>query len=186
MINADDFYGADAYRILAAAFRDNPSGDGSEVFMVGYSLVNTLSPHGTVNRGLCTSIKGTLTSVREIIGIQRGEDGSIRGKTGDGTDIEIKEDSLVSMNFWGFYPGFLPLLENHFIKFLEEHAKELKSEFYSTTLVDTLLSGNEVKCSLLSTTAAWFGITYPEDKQLVQDALNERIKAGDYPSRLKG
>jgi len=183
VINADDFYGNDAYHILARQFQKDVNNK-SGMYMVGYSLSNTLSPHGAVNRGLCSEEEGKLLSVREITGISRKDDGSVCGHSEDGDELTMADNALVSMNFWGFNENLFPLLEEHFVEFLKNRGTEERSEFYLSTLVDTLLQLNQASCSLLSTTASWFGVTYPDDKPRVQDSLQELVKAGQYPSPL--
>jgi hypothetical protein len=183
VINADDFYGADAFQVLCSHLKMATLD--SRMLMVGYPLENTLSPHGSVNRGICQQKNGTLLGVREIEDIKRQEDGTIRGTEADGTSTEIEESALVSMNFWGFSENIFPLLEEQFIEFLAREKDGLKAEFYIPAFVDDLIDTGQGACSLLSTTSKWFGITYPEDKAHVQEQLKVLVEEGEYPSPLK-
>jgi len=186
VINADDFYGADAYQRIAAYFRESNDSDDSmsHYCMVGYHINKTLSDHGDVNRGICSENDGLLSEVEEITEIKREQDGKIYGNQLDGTRIEIDEHALASMNFWGFSHEFFAQLEEHFIQFLKESGNELKSECYIPTLVDDLISQKKADCRLLETTSSWFGVTYPDDKPHVVDAIKQLVNQGTYPSPL--
>lgn len=184
VINADDFYGSDAY-VRAAAFLTNPglAADKANYAMVGYPLVNTLSDHGAVNRGICTRNEdGLLASVEEYIDIQREPDGVVRGNALDGSRNEICETSPVSMNFWAFTPCFYQRLEAGFIDFLTRFGQQEKSEYYIPTVVDGLIRSGEADCAVLETTSHWFGVTYPDDKQHVVASIRKLIDSGEYPA----
>jgi hypothetical protein len=183
VINADDFYGADAYRVLAGYFPEN-SARKLPLCMVGYPLANTLSPHGSVNRGICESRAGKLLSVSEVTGIARQADGSITGTNERGERIVLEPDRLVSMNFWGFTSEIFQPLEEHFREFLKARGSELKSECYIPSFVDALIHNGVTECDLLETRASWFGVTYPQDKPVVQERLGELIRQGAYPTPL--
>jgi MobA-like NTP transferase domain len=186
VINADDFYGADAYQ-RAAAFltQQQPDTGKSHNAMVGYPLVNTLSDHGDVNRGICEiTPQRLLTRVEEYVSIQREADGLVRGNALDGSRLEIPDSSLVSMNFWAFTPCFFAALEREFIAFLNLSGHLEKSECYIPTVVDALIRSGEVDCTVLETTSLWFGVTYPDDKQHVVSSLHQLITAGEYPAVL--
>ncbi len=186
VVNADDFYGADAYAVVAAWFAKHPGNDGKEHYaMVGYPLRNTLSEHGSVNRGICqTDEKNLLTDVEEVVEIARGEDGVARGTSIGGEVREVADGCPVSMNFWGFTPSFLEQLETHFIEFLREKGGELKSECYIPTVVDDLIRKGEADCEVLETSANWFGVTYPDDKPHVVASIAALIQNGEYPTPL--
>lgn len=186
VINADDFYGADAYQVISRWFADTIATDGkSHYCMVGYPLKNTLSDHGSVNRGICqTQEAGLLTDVEEVVEIARDEKGVVSGTRIDGSKIEIADDSPVSMNFWGFTADYFDQLEAHFIGFLSEHGQEGKSECYIPTVVDDLIRRDQADCVVLDTSASWFGVTYPEDKPHVVASIAALVEAGDYPSPL--
>jgi len=186
VINADDFYGRDAYD-KAASFLAGPSkGNGVAHFaMVGYPLINTLSDHGDVNRGICScDADGLLTGVEEYLAIQREPDGVIRGNALDGSRRDIGENTPVSMNFWAFPPSLFAYLEIEFTGFLEKHGGEEKSEFYIPTFVDELIRNGKADCKVLDTNSHWFGVTYPDDKQHVVASISDLIERGEYPAGL--
>lgn len=186
VINADDFYGADAYQSVARWFAST-AGDAAKdhYAMVGYPLRNTLSDHGSVNRGICqTDADGLLTEVEEVVDIARDADGIARGTALDGSRLEIADRCPVSMNFWGFTRPFFDQLEEHFTAFLREKGGEQKSECYIPTVVDDLIRRGTADCRVLDTTSSWFGVTYPEDKPHVVASIAKLVAAGDYPSPL--
>jgi len=172
-INADDFYGADAYARIAKHLQEVDPDNPSEIAMVGYPVKNTLSPHGTVNRGVCAVHDGFLESVEEHTELAADSRGTITGKNLRGESVEVDPDALVSMNFWAFTPAFFKPLETQFIDFLRARGEEPKAECYIPTVVDALIQNGDARCQVLATTGSWFGVTYPEDKPLVQ----ERLKA---------
>lgn len=185
VVNADDFYGHDAYVRAAEFFRSLPEGDQSSMAMVGYPLENTLSDHGHVNRGICqTDAAGNLTNVEEYLNIERESDGTVRGNALDGTRRDIPDGTPVSMNFWAFGPAFFGQLEEAFTRFLSESGTELKSECYIPTVVDHLIHAGHAHCAVLKTTSPWFGVTYPDDKPFVVTSIRKLIDAGEYPEKL--
>lgn len=186
VINADDFYGADAYQVIARWFAGVDRDSSVERYaMVGYPLKNTLSEHGTVNRGICrTDERERLADVEEVVGIARGDDGCIRGKNLRGELMELDESAPSSMNFWGFTPSFFARLEEAFTAFLRESGHEEKSECYIPTVVDDLIKAGEAECEVLATAATWFGVTYPDDKPQVVASIAALVESGDYPSPL--
>ena len=185
VINADDFYGRDAYQRAASFFNSLPANATHEIAMVGYPLENTLSHHGHVNRGICqTDEMGLLTNVEEYLNIERESDGHVRGNALDGKRRVIPAGSLVSMNFWAFGPGFFGLLEESFIRFLHEAGAQMKSESYIPTVVDQLIHAGHSQCPVLQTSSPWFGVTYPEDKPHVVASIGKLIALGVYPEKL--
>jgi hypothetical protein len=185
VINADDFYGADAYARASAFFDSLPEDTTSEMAMVGYPLENTLSDHGHVNRGICQiNEKGFLSNVEEYLDIAREADGHVRGNALDGKRHIVPAGSLVSMNFWAFGPDFFIQLEEAFTRFLAESGEQLKSECYIPTVVDQLIHSGHAQCPVLRTTSQWFGVTYPDDKPFVVESIRKLIDAGVYPSPL--
>jgi hypothetical protein len=186
VVNADDFYGADAYQVIARWFASlTEDGGKSHYSMVGYPLKNTLSDHGAVNRGICrTGDDRLLTDVEEVVEIARGDDGVARGTRLDGSIAEIADDSPVSMNFWGFTRSFFDQIEAHFTGFLRERGGEMKSECYIPTVVDDLIRRDEADCLVLDTSARWFGVTYPDDKPHVVESIAGLVADGTYPSPL--
>lgn len=187
VINADDFYGRDAYAQASKFLQVTPMDETkAHHAMVGYNLRNTLSDHGDVNRGICRcDSHGFLQSVEEVVKIERETDSVIRGTALDGSRKTLEENSLVSMNFWAFQPSFLAHLEHHFIHFLERHGHEEKSECYIPSVVDELIQQGWADCQVLETSSSWFGVTYPEDKAHVVASINQLIAAGDYPASLE-
>lgn len=185
VINADDFYGAEAYTVMARALRSTKDTRPLPLHMVGYRLDHTLSPHGSVNRGLCQCANQQLQSVREIVGIQRDPSGVLTGQDASGATVTLQPDNPVSMNFWGFPPSLCAAMEPYFREFLEQNRTTPNAEFYLPALVDQLIRDSQAVCTVLPTEADWFGITYPEDKPRVEEALRQRIQAGQYRSPLE-
>ena len=186
VINADDFYGRDAYQRAASFLGKTPAANGkSHYAMIGYPLVNTLSDHGDVNRGICsTDASDLLTGVEEYVHIQREADGVVRGTALDGSRKAIAESGPVSMNFWAFSRDFFGLLEDGFTRFLEANGQTEKSEYYIPTVVDSLIRSNLADCTVIPTTSHWFGVTYPDDKPHVVASIQQLIAAGEYPEKL--
>lgn len=184
VINADDFYGFDAFKTIADFFATQEASGSTDYAMVAYELQNTLSDFGAVSRGECvTDEKGWLQSVTERTQIER-VNGSIVYRDPDGQETPLKDITPVSMNFWGFTPDFFDHLKQQFIEFIKANNGNLKSEFYIPTVVDQLIKSNLKKVKVLSNSGQWFGITYKEDKPLVISKLNELIAKGHYPSNL--
>jgi NDP-sugar pyrophosphorylase family protein len=184
VINADDFYGRDAYR-QAAEFLIKQANNPSAMAMVGYPLENTLSDHGTVNRGICKlDASGALAEVEEYVNIGRENDGHVRGVGLNGERRVIPTGSPVSMNFWAFNPAFFAQLEEAFVKFLQESGAQPKSECYIPTVVDQLIRDGKARCAVLQTSSSWFGVTYPDDKPFVVKSIQRAIAAGEYPEKL--
>lgn len=186
VINADDFYGRDAYARAAEFLRtSHPANGKAHYAMVGYPLVNTLSDHGDVNRGICATDSGhLLTAVEEYVKIEREADGVVRGNALDGTRREIPEGEPVSMNFWVFNPCFFGHLEAEFHRFLTDFGTQEKSECYIPTVVDALIQSGKADCTVLETSSHWFGVTYPDDKPHVVASIRRLIDAGEYPEKL--
>ena len=125
-----------------------------------------------------------LLDVEEIIGIERRKGGAIVGEAVTGEDRTLQGDAIVSMNLWGFTPQHFAQLEAQFIKFLQEHGTEPKSECYIPTVVDQLIAAGEAVCHVLPTTSSWFGVTYPDDKPRVMESIEKLIQSGEYPRSL--
>ncbi|MDP0492578.1 MAG: sugar phosphate nucleotidyltransferase [Verrucomicrobiota bacterium JB023] len=184
VVNADDFYGADAYQ-TAADYLNTLSDESTDYAIVGYYLKNTLSDYGGVNRGICTADdKGFLSNVEEVIDIKRQIDQSVGGTGIDGNARTVAEDAIVSMNFWCFSPAFFTQTEDHFSRFLAEKLETPKSECYIPTVVDDFVAKNEATCKILPTTSTWFGVTYPDDKPRVVSSILALINNGEYPEKL--
>ncbi|NBD38431.1 MAG: NTP transferase domain-containing protein [Verrucomicrobia bacterium] len=184
VINADDFYGAEAFAVMAEELGSAAAADPLTFSMVGYPLRTTLSPHGTVNRGLCETRDGLLRSVTEYTEIQRRADGTVAGIAPDGATRPLDPETPVSMNFWGLLPEVFPLLEQDFEEFLRKDRTTPKAEWYLPAFIDGLLTKGTALCRVLPVETEWFGITYPEDKPEVQAAIRRMIEAGRYTSPL--
>ena len=189
VINADDFYGREAYAQMAeqlqasGAHSPDPSSEtGRELSacMVGYTLRNTLSPHGMVNRGICALDGGKLQSVQEYTAIGKDVGGQLSGENLLSERVPLSDEAVVSMNFWGFTPAIFEPLEVHFEAFLQARGQEPKSEYYLPSLVDSLIKAGEVECPVLQTQSPWFGVTYPEDKARVVESIQRLTDAGVY------
>lgn len=182
VINADDFYGADSFKVIAK-YLSGLALDSNSYAMVGYPVANTLSEHGTVNRGVCVVDENKLLqSVSEREGISRA-DGEISFEL-EGAKNIIDAHVPVSMNMWGFSPKYFQQTEADFITFLSEHGNELKSEFYIPTTVTNLIESKNATVEVLNTSAQWFGVTYQEDKAQTMKRINEMIAHGQYPEKL--
>lgn len=180
-INADDFYGIEAYQTIAKFLTDEASE--SLYCMVGYKLSNTLSENGSVSRGICqTDSKGNLSDIVECTKIEAEPNGIFY--TENGEKHPLTGDETTSMNFWGFHQSLFNNLEEDFSRFLSEQGKELKSEFYIPFHVDRLIKSKKVNAKVLSSDASWFGVTYKEDKPSVIEQISKLIEAGKYPSNL--
>ncbi|MBL7737659.1 MAG: nucleotidyltransferase [Chitinophagaceae bacterium] len=180
VINADDFYGANAFQNAAKFLTTDCSAKVHAI--VGYDLLRTLSEHGTVNRGVCgLDANGNLATITERINIAK-KDGKILCEDG----LEPKElslDTRVSMNFWCFDPSYFSYTQKLFREFLQNHGQELKSEFFIPIVADQFIKEGG-KVEIIPTTSSWFGVTYKEDAPFVEKSLNDLIANGEYPSRL--
>lgn len=183
VINADDFYGRESYATLYS-FLTTPRN--KEIYgVVGYKLANTLSENGTVNRGVCRlDHMGFLTGIEECKGIGRTASDVILYTSAEGHEVILPEDTLVSMNMWGFYPSYFRYFESEFNAFLRAQGQDLRSEYYIPSLVDHLLHSGERKTKVLECNAEWFGVTYREDKAFVLDRLQRLLEAGVYPNEI--
>ena len=184
VINADDFYGAEAFTVMAQELLSATPTTPLLLSMVGYPLRTTLSPHGTVNRGLCETQTGLLQSVTEFTEIGRKSDGTLDGTAPGGETHPLDPETPVSMNFWGLLPEVFPLLEDNFAEFLRHHHRTPKAEWYLPAFIDKLIKEETALCRVLPVETEWFGITYPEDKPEVQKAIRRMIAQGRYSSPL--
>jgi len=183
VINADDFYGREAYQTLADYFKTEDRSD-TDYCMVGYELKNTLSENGYVSRGQCKSDENNfLLDVIERTHIERKDD-TIVFQDENGNHIKLKEDTLVSMNFWGFTPSYFEFLNEKFSRFIPENANNLKAEFYIPSVVNDLIEEKRARVKVLHSKATWFGVTYKEDKDSVMKNIQQLISSGKYPIKL--
>lgn len=186
VINADDFYGYDAFRTMADYLNSLSAEDRGKYCMVGYKLLNTLSDFGSVSRGECVvDEKGNLTGMTERLGIKRLADGRVVYEE-DGERREIQEDATVSMNMFGFTPDYFEHSNRLFVEFLSkpETMTNLKSEFFIPLAVNTLINSGEATMKVLRCDAQWFGVTYKEDKPDVEAKIRALIRKGEYPAKL--
>ncbi|MCR5414725.1 MAG: nucleotidyltransferase [Kiritimatiellae bacterium] len=183
-INADDFYGRDAFAKLSAFLSAPKDGGKIHFAMVGYNLSLTLSDHGSVARGICSlDGEGYLTGVKEMTKLVRA--GSVaRNEEDPANPVEVPLDARVSMNLWGFTPELFTELEKRFPAWLAENGGKEKSEWYIPFVVDEMIKDGTADAKVLPTESSWFGVTYREDKPLVVEAIGKLVAAGEYPSKL--
>lgn len=182
VINADDFYGRSSY----VALHDFLVGqaDQEDYAVISYYLGNTLSDHGTVNRGVCHQTpEGNLSHIVETLKIGK-DSGKASYIDESGSKQMLGLKTLVSMNMFGFLPSYFDYASEQFTTFLKERGGEDKSEFFIPLMMDTLIKSGTLNVKVIDTDASWFGVTYKEDKPFVQQQLNELITAGEYPADL--
>ena len=180
VINADDYYGVDAYRKIYQALQRLP--EQGNAAMVGYLLKNTVSERGTVSRGVCRVEDGRLLGIKETLKIRLEPDGTIA----DEAEGVFPADAVVSMNFWGFAPSFFRELEMFFYDFLRYEAGDnIKAECMLPSLVGKLIGEGKLKVSVLQSADRWFGMTYHEDRQAVAEELKRLHACGVYPETLR-
>ena len=183
VINADDFYGQDSYASLARHLAALGN-DSTAYSMVGFTLKNTLSEHGTVARGVCqTDASGRLTDIQELTKIARIPSGAENRPT-EGPVTPLTGEEPVSMNMWGFTPAIFPQLDADFRAFLSIQGREMKSESYIPMSVGNLVKARTATCQVLRTNSTWFGVTYREDKPIVQESIQKQVASGNYPPSL--
>lgn len=186
VINADDFYGFDAFKRMHDFLINAQDDEKYRYCMVGYKVENTLTENGTVSRGVCTADEnGFLSSIIERTAISKDDDGIIRFYSDNESGV-IEQGTPVSMNMWGFTPSFAGELKNMLYSFFENTLPKNpeKAEFYLPFAVDTLIKSNKATAKLLTTDSRWFGVTYREDKPNVQKALKDMTDANIYPENL--
>lgn len=185
VINADDYYGKEAYVKVHDYLVQEQEADGvMHICMAGFRLGNTLSDNGSVTRGICHIEDGALTGVTETHDIYKTESGAeTRSEEGQAEELDV--NSLVSMNMWGLTPKFMDVLENGFVKFLNEiKPGDIKKEYLLPEMVDRLIKAGKAKVDVLETKDTWFGVTYQEDKASVIAAFEKLVKDGVYPENL--
>lgn len=185
VINADDFYGRDAFERLAAFLSKADETSGTLHFaMVGYRLELTLSENGSVARGICdVAADGTLRGVTEMTKLVKAGDVA-ENREDEANPVKVPLDARVSMNLWGFTPGLFAELEARFPKWLAENGQKEKSEWYIPFVVDELIKEGRADCQVLPTESSWFGVTYREDKPFVTGEIRKLVDAGEYPAKL--
>lgn len=185
VINADDFYGYDAFEKMADFLKSNVTDE--TMAMVGFQIGNTLSDFGYVSRGVCeVDQTGNLRSVTERTNIYRKEDGAMSKIVYKDEEAEhpLSEKTLVSMNFWGFTPKLLEVAKSLFPDFVAKNMHNPKAEFFIPTIPDYMVKCGMANFAVLPTSAKWFGVTYKEDKKYVQQSIRNLILIGDYPETL--
>ncbi|MCB0568672.1 MAG: nucleotidyltransferase [Phaeodactylibacter sp.] len=181
VINADDYYGISGFETMARFLEQGCAPD--RYSMIGYQLSNTLSEAGFVNRGICeVDSRGFLSDVVERHKI-RQQDGGIFYEE-DGGLHPLHSGAIVSMNFWGFHANIFDALRQQFIDFVEQNRDNPKSEFYIPFAVNELVQSGAVRLSVLPNDEKWYGVTYREDREMVEQAFQQLVKEGKYPAKL--
>lgn len=186
VINCDDFYNRDCFKVIGKYLADLPEGAKNDYAMVGFRVGNTLSENGTVSRGVCSTNKeGHLTTVVERTKIER-RDGKVQYLDDNGSWVTVDDNTPVSMNVWGFTPDYLDYSEEYFKEFLSDprNMENKKSEYFIPMMVNKLITDGTVTVKVLDTTSTWFGVTYPEDREGVVERIKRLVDEGVYPSKL--
>ena len=182
VINADDYYGFESYRILRDFLVNDKDPDC--YCIVGYKLGNTLSDHGTVNRGVCNvDQEGMLRNIVEVLKIAKTPDGA-KAPASDGSESAYSGDEIVSMNLFGFKPSCFDILNKDFSDFITKHGSDPKSELLIPATLDRYIKKGDIRIKVLMSNERWFGVTYREDKPFVVDSVREMINRGVYPKSI--
>lgn len=182
VINADDFYGVESFRILYDFLINDK--DPNCYSIIGYKLGNTLSDHGHVNRGVCgVGENGLLQNIVETRQISKTKNGA-KAPGPDGKDIHFSGNEIVSMNLWGFKPSSFNFLGKEFKNFIDAKGMDVKAELDIPSSVDKFVKNGEITIKVLMTDERWFGVTYREDKPFVVESLRKMIRKGIYPARI--
>jgi len=176
VINADDFYGQSAYKKAADFIKSNQDA----YALLGYTLKNTLSEHGSVSRGVCEVNGDNLISVQERLKLVHKSDGVIDEDTG----LSFTGDEQASMNFWVCRPNIFDKIESEFRIFLKDENRISNNELYIPLMIQEMLQANEIEVKCIPSGGNWFGVTYASDKQVAMDSLKEKSNAGKYPAPL--
>lgn len=185
VINADDYYGKEAFvKVHDYLVQEQPGDEKLHICMAGFSLGNTLSDNGSVTRGICQIEDGQLTGVKETHDIFKTGTGA-QAEHEDGSVELLDVKSLVSMNMWGLTPAFLNILQYGFEEFLKSLKEgELKKEYLLPELIDRLIKDGKAQVDVLETKDTWFGVTYQEDKETVKKAFLDLTRQGLYPEKF--
>ncbi len=185
VINADDFYGRDAFDVMAGFLAGVGKESDGRYCMVAFELGNTMTEAGSVSRGVCTVDEcGHLTDVVERTSIAFTPAGEIEYTDKEGNSGRLMAHMPVSMNLWGFTPDYFRYSRREFVRFLNKHIERAGSEFFIPSVVDKLVKNGEATVDVLSTKSRWFGVTYPEDRDKVVASLAALHNAGEYPDKL--
>jgi len=183
VINADDYYGRDAFEVIAKEL-SRPRDRKGDYCMVGFRLANTMTENGAVSRGVCSTENGMLTDVVERTSISFDAEHRATFTDENGIIQHPDPDTPVSMNMWGFTPDYFDFSDREFRKFLDNLADPLKGEYYIPSAVDTLVRSGEATVRVLDTTSKWFGVTYAGDRQGVVESLAALHADGTYPEQM--
>ncbi len=183
VINADDFYGRDAFRVIAEELQ-RPRDKKGDYCMVGFRVGNTMTENGSVARGVCETKDGLLTYVVERTAISYDKDHNIVFTDENGVEQTLQPNTPVSMNLWGFTPDYFDYSEREFKKFLEKDINTPKAEFFIPLCIDTLINSGEATVKVLDTESKWFGVTYAADRPGVVAKFAELHRDGTYPEKL--
>lgn len=183
VINADDFYGRNAFEVMAADLM-RPRSRKGDYSMVGFRVGNTMTENGSVARGVCQTKGGLLTDVVERTAISYDTNHNIVFTDENGIVQTLVPTTPVSMNFWGFTPDYFDFSKREFIKFLDKDLNTPKAEFFIPLCVDTLIKDGEATVKVLDTDSKWFGVTYAADRQGVVDKFAALHADGTYPAKL--
>ncbi|HEY2582063.1 MAG TPA: sugar phosphate nucleotidyltransferase [Mucilaginibacter sp.] len=182
VINADDFYGYDAFAKMAKFLTTEVADD--KFSIIGYQVDKTLSDYGTVSRGVCqVDANGNMVAINERLKVYFAKDGSVVYEE-DGQEIPLPSNTPVSMNFWGFTPAVFKLTEPLFKDFVAANENNPKAEFFIPLIGDELIKSGEASFKVIPTDAKWFGVTYKEDKPIVQKCISDLVANGTYPENL--
>lgn len=187
VINADDYYGPEAFKVMFDYLSTHADDEVYEYSMVGYQLANTVTENGHVARGVCvTDASGYLDSVTERTRIETFPGGIHFTEDGGATWTDLPGSTVVSMNLWGFTPSFVGEAKQRFAKFLDQALVEnpLKGEYFLPSVVSELIAEGKARVKVLHSPDKWYGVTYKEDKPVVVAAIGEKIEAGVYPDKL--
>ena len=183
VINADDFYGRDAFEVIAKELSREHDQKG-DYCMVGFRVGNTMTENGSVARGVCENKDGLLTSVVERTAISYNDNHDIVFTDENGVEQTLEPTTPVSMNLWGFTPDYFDFSEREFVKFLEKDLNTPKAEFFIPLVIDSLINSGEATVKVLDTDSKWFGVTYAADRPGVVAKFAELHKDGTYPEKL--
>ena len=183
VINADDYYGAESFKLIAQHLINHCTP--SKMSMIGYVLSNTLSDHGTVNRGVCkVDEQNFLIEVNERVKLAR-QNGKVQYNIGsDEPTGEVAADSSVSMNYWGFHPSIFSHIEAGLHQFMRENKNNPMAEYYIPEIVTDMIVSEKIQIEVIPTNDNWFGVTYKEDKAMAVETINKHIENGTYPKKL--
>ncbi|MFA6076098.1 MAG: nucleotidyltransferase [Negativicutes bacterium] len=182
VINADDFYGAQSYQLLADFLNQQHTADSCNFCMCGFLLKNTLSANGPVARGICKTTAGKLTAVTELTKIEPHDNGARNIEPG--AECALSGEEIISMNMWGFTTGVFAQFEKLFFEFLKNHSGQEKAEFYIPLAVDILIKSGKATVEVLSSRDSWFGVTYRADRARVVASIKTLVESGCYPQQL--